>query len=228
MKTATFNNFYSTASSNYFRAMKICTVLLLVGFLGTSATPIPTTSSPGFPQESPFDVLMNDRSIADRLYRKADAAYTTFIQDEFDGNSGYCAEQITWDELISVRMTPLEWRNLGDEERMQRMRSDLQIFGQYLEEVKLDELDKEGHTDTADKVDETIHQLSTLMTAIDVTNNVLGFSSPTGTAEIQNIQFRDPFSEFARSIRDCVVLRDFRVLVQRVHRDFTLLSQKYQ
>ncbi|CAH1257890.1 Hypp1920 [Branchiostoma lanceolatum] len=228
MKNTSPSNFFSAVPSKYLGVMRICTVLLVVGVLGTSGTPIPTTPASGFPQESPFDVLMNDRSIADRLYRKADEAYTTFFQDEFEGNSGYCAEQITWDELISVRMTPLEWRNLGDEERMQRMRSDLQIFGQYLEEVKLDELDKEGHTDTANKVDETIHQLDTLMTAIDVTNNALGFSSPTDTAEIQNINFRDPFSEFARSIRDCVVLRDFRVLVQRVHRDFTLLSQKYQ
>ncbi|XP_019626436.1 PREDICTED: uncharacterized protein LOC109471530 [Branchiostoma belcheri] len=228
MMSTSSSNFFS---SSYFGAMRICIVLLVLGLAGTRATPIPATtpaSSADFPQESPFDVLMNDRSIADRLYRKADGAYETFIQDEFSGSHGYCAEQITWDELINVRMTPLEWRNLGDEERMQRMRSDLQIFGLYLEEVRLDELDKDGHTDTAQKVAETIHQLDTLMTAIDVTNNVLGFSSPTDTAEIQNVNFRDPFSEFARSIRDCVVLRDFRVLVQRVHRDFTLLSQKYQ
>nr|AJP08965.1 growth hormone-like cytokine [Branchiostoma japonicum] len=200
------------------------TVALLLTPGGCSAGPVPTTEAP---QQTPFEVLINARTIAARVYQKVSDAYETFIQDEFGGDSGYCAAEITWDELSSVRTPTLEWRNLGDEERLQRLRRDLQLFELFLDEVLLDEQDKEGHTDIASKVEETMHQLDSLMTAIAVVNNVLGFTQPTDITEIMSTSLRDPGTETARAIRDCVALRDFKILVERGHRDFTLLSRKY-
>ncbi|CAH1257872.1 Hypp1913 [Branchiostoma lanceolatum] len=199
-------------------------VMFLLTLHGCSAGPVPTTEAP---QQTPFQALMNARTIAARVYERASDAYDTFIQEEFGGDSGYCVEDITWDELFSVRIPTLEWRNLGDEERLQRLRRDLQLFELFLDEVLLDEQDKEGHTDTANKVEEATNHLDTLMAAIAVANDVLGFTAPTDVTEIMSTSLRDPGTESARAIRDCVVLRDFKTLVERGHRDFTLLSRRY-
>eukprot|EP00058_Branchiostoma_floridae_P002641 XP_002588129.1 hypothetical protein BRAFLDRAFT_124954 [Branchiostoma floridae] len=223
---AALNNALSSLLKKAHVTRMIAVVLLLV-FCGTSAGPIPATSS-DFPKQTPLEVLMNSRTLTLRLHEKATAAYDAFIEDEFKGNFGYCAEQITWEELIDIRMTTIEWRAMEDEERLQRLRRDLQVFGLYLQEVKLDELDKDGHTDTADTVEATIHQLNGLMTAIAVTNNVLGFTSSDDVSEIMSTTLQDPPGEYARSIRDCVVLREFKSLVYRVHRDFTILTAKYR
>ncbi|XP_066277318.1 uncharacterized protein [Branchiostoma lanceolatum] len=220
------NNFLSTTSTRA-HVMKMIAVVLILTFHGTSAGPIPATSS-DFPVQTPLEVITNARTLTRRLHEKATTAYNAFIEDEFKGDYGYCAEQITWDELVDVRMTAIEWRQMEDEERLQRLRRDLQVYGLYLQEVKLDELDKDGHTDTADKVEEAVHQLNGLMTAIAVTNNVLGFTSPSDVSEITSTNLRDPPNEYARSLRDCVVLREFKSLVYRVHRDFTVLASKYR
>ncbi|XP_078671063.1 uncharacterized protein LOC144911128 [Branchiostoma floridae x Branchiostoma belcheri] len=220
MMGAAFYNFLSTLSTKLYVMKTVAVVLLLLN--GTSAGPIPTVSD----SQAAVDVLTNARALTLRLHGKAETAYDAFIQEEFSGDSGYCAEQIIWEELINTRMTTMEWRQLGDEERLQRLRRDLQVFGLYLEEVRLDELDKDSHTDTAEAVGDAIDQLNGLMTSIAITNNVLGFRSPADVPEITTL--RDPPSEYARSIRDCVVLRDFKTLVYRVHRDFTVLLSKYR
>ncbi|KAI8490227.1 hypothetical protein Bbelb_319650 [Branchiostoma belcheri] len=196
--------------------MKTVAVVLLL-LHGTSASPVPAA----------VQALTNAQTQTRRLYEKVSTAYDAFIQEEFNGDSVYCAEQIfILEELDNIRMTTAEWRQLGDEERLQRLRRNLQVFGLYLEEVRLDELDKDGHTDTAEAVGDAIDQLNGLMTSIAITNNVLGFRSPADVPEITTL--RDPPSEYARSIRDCVVLRDFKTLVYRVHRDFTVLLSKYR
>eukprot|EP00058_Branchiostoma_floridae_P002642 XP_002588130.1 hypothetical protein BRAFLDRAFT_87652 [Branchiostoma floridae] len=200
------------------------TVALLLTPGGCSAGPVPTTQAL---LQTPFETIMNARTLAARVYERASDAYDTFIQDEFGGDSGFCVEDITWNELFSVRIPTLEWRNFGDEERLQRLRRDLQLFGLFLDEVLLDEQDKQGHTDTADKVQQTIHQLDGLMVAIAIANDAMGFIPPTDVTEIMSDSLRDPATESARAIRDCVVLRDFKTLVERGHRDFTLLSRKY-
>ncbi|XP_019616879.1 PREDICTED: uncharacterized protein LOC109464373 [Branchiostoma belcheri] len=101
MMDAAFYNFLPTLSTKLYVMKTVAVVLLLLH--GTTASPVPAA----------VQALTNAQTQTRRLYEKVSTAFDAFIQEEFNGDSVYCAEQIfILEELDNIRMTTAEWRQL--------------------------------------------------------------------------------------------------------------------
>ncbi|CAH1247856.1 Hypp8034 [Branchiostoma lanceolatum] len=205
-------------------------LLLTMAAVGDS-NPIPptTTRSAGTERRTACEQLDENVRIVHRLFLTTEKFFKHFNELRF-GNPEYSNRDLTLRGLPELSTSFTDWESLTSEVRLTTMRHNLHQLYPFLDVLEVDE--GEAVVREAGRLEEKLsRQLQnvlshtrSLMRAISTTMHLMEIENDeTDNATPAPVHLSETPSEYDRSLRDHIIVRDFVDFLRRVQRDFMKL-----
>ncbi|XP_078664875.1 uncharacterized protein LOC144907562 isoform X4 [Branchiostoma floridae x Branchiostoma belcheri] len=207
-------------------------LLLLTTMAGVGdSSPIPatTTRSATTERRTACEQLDENVRIVHRLFLTTEKFFKHFNELRF-GNPEYSNRDLTLRGLPELSTSYTDWESLTSEVRLMTMRHNLHQLYPFLDVLEVDE--GEAVVREAGRLEEKLsRQLQnvlshtrSLMRAISTTMHLMNIENDeTDNATPAPVHLSETPSEYDRSLRDHIIIRDFVDFLRRVQRDFMKL-----
>ncbi|XP_078585298.1 uncharacterized protein LOC144867294 isoform X2 [Branchiostoma floridae x Branchiostoma japonicum] len=208
-----------------------CLLLLLTMAAVGDSSPIPptTTRSATTERRTACEQLDENVRIVHRLFLTTEKFFKHFNELRF-GNPEYSNRDLTLRGLPELSTSYTDWESLTSDVRLITMRHNLHLLYPFLDVLEVDE--GEAVVREAGRLEEKLsRQLQnvlshtrSLMRAISTTMHLMNIENDeTDNATPAPVHLSETPSEYDRSLRDHIIIRDFVDFLRRVQRDFMKL-----
>ncbi|KAI8497470.1 hypothetical protein Bbelb_247760 [Branchiostoma belcheri] len=204
-------------------------ITTMAGVGDSSPIPATTTRSATTERRTACEQLDENVRIVHRLFLTTEKFFKHFNELRF-GNPEYSNRDLTLRGLPELSTSYTDWESLTSEVRLMTMRHNLHQLYPFLDVLEVDE--GEAVVREAGRLEEKLsRQLQnvlshtrSLMRAISTTMHLMNIENDeTDNATPAPVHLSETPSEYDRSLRDHIIIRDFVDFLRRVQRDFMKL-----